>query len=99
MKVLSTEEWVVLNLSKMTDIELDELSEYVDYLREVKENGLKLFDQEIKLMFNRYNNIFGAQEYGYWCSSCRTKVYKDYQKLPRYIQNEREKRLKEIEKG
>jgi hypothetical protein len=95
MKALSTEEWVVLNLSKMTDLELDELFTYVNYLKEVKDNGLKLFDQEIKQMFNRYNNIFGAQEYGYHCPSCRTKVYKDYQKLPKYITNEREKRLRE----
>jgi hypothetical protein len=95
MKELSIEDMVRQNLAKMTDLELQELLNYIEWLRQVKENKLKLFDYEVKAMFNRYNAVFNGMEYGYFCDACRTKVYKDFQKIPKQIEYEKERRTRE----
>jgi hypothetical protein len=98
MKELSIEDLVRMSLEKMSLTELIDLQNYIAWLKEVKENKVRLNDIQIKDMFNRYNQIFQAQQYGYFCDSCRSTVYKDYQKLPKLIQEyERTQRLRETD--
>lgn len=70
---------------------LEELNSFVDsfvILKNFYDTQRSMNSKEIKDMFNLYTHYTDIEEYGYFCGSCRAKVYKTLSRVHNVVQDE-----------